>query len=202
VFLLKNVGSETLGVAATVTTAANAAGATFSLTSNAGFQVLPGQGAQVQVTAAIPPAANAGDVFSGALALATTDPVHPRVPIQLSATAMGATVAISGAGGPKVNLPSFPSTPVGSQSDEVFTIVNNGNGPAHVSVNQPAGGQSSDFSLVGATGALTVVAADLPAHGVLPIDVRYSPKTLPDGGPPPASSSPRRRNAGLLLRPR
>jgi hypothetical protein len=155
-FALGNTGTGPLAISATTT------GSAFSVTPTS-LSVAPGAAdAGLTVTAAIPGSSTAGSVLSGSLNLFTNDPAHPSVIVNLSATAMGATLTFAPT---SPTSATFASTESGFAAQPVaLSLQNIGNAPATVSFGAPTDAQFSLSSAAdGGSGTTLSAGATLDA---------------------------------------
>jgi hypothetical protein len=165
-FTIKNAGTATLIVAASVTTS-DATNGSFSVNGadTTSLSVAPGATQSLSIAAAIPLAATAGAVVHGSLNLITTDKNSARVSIMLSATPLGATLVAAG----NLATVTFAATKVGTAAPpKSFTLQNIGNAPLTLKIAAPSG---HDFSLTGA-GVPTTLAGN---GGAIQLTAGFTP---------------------------
>jgi hypothetical protein len=162
---LGNTGSSVLSVSAATT------GTAFSVTPTT-LSIAPGGSGTLTLSATVQGSAVAGAVLSGSLGLFTNDPSHGSLGIALSATPTGATIAFGAAAQSTVD---FPSTLVGgAPTSSSFSLVNNGNAPATISITDPS--PSVGFLLL--SGGLSSAApVDVAPNASVTGNVQFAPTT-------------------------
>ncbi len=165
---VKSGGTGPLAVTAATT------GSTFSVSPTI-LSLEPGASGDLTITATIPGSSTAGTPLSGSLNLFTSDPAHPSIAVQLSATPIGATLAYAPM---SPTTAAFPSTEVATPAAPiVFYLVNSGNAPASVAIASPGDPQ---FSLSGpGTGG---VATSVPAGGAMAVTANFTPAVTTTAG--------------------
>jgi hypothetical protein len=148
-FKIGNTGTGALTISAATT------GSAFSVsptTLSLGEGSLP---ATLTITAAVPGSSTAGTPLTGSLNLFTNDATHgnANVAISLSATPVGATIAVAPGDATSV---SFPSSEVNTPSTPpAFSLVNTGNATASVTIGAPV--PAAGFSLAGQGASATAL---------------------------------------------